>query len=153
MIGAVVDEIMRLGLDDAVIKKCPRHRVLVLIGRRALGEIGPVVQTVPVAVEIEARDEIAATLNRLIDACLIPLVLRLAADLSVLKENWGVEVGKFAVELSVVNRLLRQGFFLVEGKESKMRQQNKRRKYDCDSNRFHRKTSDIGGKLLSSTYL
>src|SRR5262245_65784591 len=70
---------MRLGLDDAVIDERPRHRVFVLVGRRAFGEIGPVVQPVPVTVEIEARDEIGSTLNRLVNARGVALVLWLAS--------------------------------------------------------------------------
>src|SRR5262245_23069103 len=99
---------MRLGLDDAVIDERPRHRVFALVGGRAFGEICPIVQTVPVAVEIEARDEIASTLNRLVDARGIALVLRLASRLGVLKENGGVEVGEFAIEVTAVVRHARR---------------------------------------------
>src|SRR5262245_32708572 len=104
---------MRLGLDDAVIHKRPRHRVLVPAGgpfspsspsMRTPGEIGPVVQPVPVAVEIETRYEIAAALNGLIDVRFVPFVLRLAADFGVLKENRRMKERQFAIKLAAVVR-------------------------------------------------
>src|SRR5215813_889046 len=104
---------MRLGFDDAVIDERPRHRVFVLVGGRAFGEIGPVVQPVPVAVEIKTYREVAATLNRLVDARGIAFVLRLAPRFGVLKENGGVEVGEFAIELVAPGHLLRSYLFRV----------------------------------------
>src|SRR5262245_18958628 len=121
VISAVTDHVMSLSFDDTVIKISPCQHVPMCVGRRAFGEVSPVNQTVPIAVEVKPRNKIAPPLNRLIDARLCSFVLGFTTNLGVLKEYWRMVEGELSMEFAA----LIAGAFSREGNQAKYRQKKR----------------------------